>query len=100
MGMMAQMTLKDLGEKTKRGQLGRILQGSVAGGLAYGYRLSSGGDPGQRSIIEDEANVVQRIFREYSHGKSPEAIAKDLNHEGIAGPGGRFGATSSDCRDR
>jgi site-specific DNA recombinase len=27
MGMMAQMALKDLGEKTKRGQLGRVLKG-------------------------------------------------------------------------
>ena len=40
MGMMAQMSLKDLGEKTKRGQLGRVMKGRVAGGLAYGYRVT------------------------------------------------------------
>src|SRR5204862_6879043 len=52
MGMMAQMALKDLGEKTKRGQLGRILKGKVAGGLGYGYLVCSSGERGQRAIIE------------------------------------------------
>src|SRR6476660_2305614 len=42
MGMMAQMALKDLGEKTKRGQLGRVLKGRVAGGLAFGFRAVAG----------------------------------------------------------
>ena len=42
MGMMAQMALKDLGEKTRRGQLGRVLKGKSAGGLAYGYRVAAG----------------------------------------------------------
>jgi site-specific DNA recombinase len=34
MGMMAQMSLRDIGEKTKRGQLGRIRKGKVPSGLA------------------------------------------------------------------
>src|SRR4029079_10391316 len=34
--------------------------------------------------------VVERIFREFAAGKSPEAIAKDLNREGVPGPGGRL----------
>ena len=38
MGMMAQMALKDLGEKTKRGQLGRILKGCL--GWRHRVRLS------------------------------------------------------------
>ena len=32
MGMMAQMALKDLGEKTNRGQLGRVLKGRIPAG--------------------------------------------------------------------
>jgi hypothetical protein len=32
MGTMAQMFLSDLRDKTKRGQLGRVLKGRVAGG--------------------------------------------------------------------
>ena len=89
MGMMAQLALKDLGEKTKRGQLGRILKGKVAGGLGYGYRVRSGDEPGQRAIVEHEADIVRRVHREFADGKSPEAIAKDLNREAIPGPGGR-----------
>ena len=91
MGMMAQMALKDLGEKTRRGQLGRVLKGKVAGGIAYGYRVAEDedGGGGARSIEPDEARVVRRIFKEFSVGVSPEAIAKKLNREGIPGPGGR-----------
>lgn len=90
MGMMAQMAIKDLGEKTRRGQLGRVLKGKVAGGLAYGYRVISSEDgAGAREIIAEEANIVRRIFREFAAGDSPETIAKRLNKEGIAGPGGR-----------
>ena len=90
MGMMAQMALKDLGEKTRRGQLGRVLKGKVAGGLAYGYRVVQDGEGGGgREIEPDEAKVVERIFREFGAGKSPEAITKDLNRDGVPGPGGR-----------
>lgn len=89
MGMMAQMALKDLGEKTKRGQLGRILKGKIAGGLGYGYRVCPGPDRGERAIVEHEAEIVRRIFKEYADGSSPEAIAKALNREGITGPGSR-----------
>ena len=88
MGMMAQMALKDLGDKTKRGQLGRILKGFSAGGIAFGYRLTSdrGEDVGKRAIVPEEAEIVVRIFAEYAQGKSPEAIARDLNKEAIPGP--------------
>ncbi len=37
MGTMAQMTLSDLREKTRRGQLGRARAGRIPGGLAFGY---------------------------------------------------------------
>ena len=90
MGMMAQMALKDLGEKTKRGLLGRVLKGKSGGGLAYGYRvLMSPDGAGEREIIEEEAKIVRRIFLEFVLGSSPEAIVKRLNKEGVPGPGGR-----------
>ena len=90
MGMMAQMAIKDLGEKTRRGQLGRVLKGKSAGGLAYGYRVAAVDDGrGGREIDLAEAEMVRRIFREFASGASPEAIAKRLNKELIAGPGGR-----------
>ena len=91
MGMMAQMALKDLGEKTKRGQLGRVLKGRIPAGIAYGYRAAVGGDGrGARLIASDEADVVRRIFTEFASGKSPEAIARDLNRESVQGPAGRL----------
>jgi site-specific DNA recombinase len=44
----------------------------------------------QRMSIEPtEAATVRRIFQEFAAGKSPRAIAVDLNREGIPGPGGR-----------
>ena len=36
-----------------------------------------------------EAVVVRRIFREFATGKSPRAIATNLNRDGIPGPFGR-----------
>ncbi len=91
MGMMAQMTLRDIADKTKRGQLGRIRKGKIPSGLAYGYCIAAGadGDGGHRSINPSEAHIVRRIFNEYANGIAPEKIAKDLNTEGIPGPGGR-----------
>src|SRR3546814_14115498 len=36
-----------------------------------------------------QALIVERIFREFAAGKSPIAIACDLNAEGVAGPSGK-----------
>ena len=93
MGTMAQMTLSDLRDKTRRGQAGRARAGKVPGGLAYGYDVidsPNGKDEGgERQINPDQADVVRRIFRNYAKGVAPHAIAKTLNAEGVPGPGGR-----------
>lgn len=47
--------------------------------VLYGYRW----DGTEFHIIEDEAEVVRRIFSEYLSGKSPQMIAKELTAEGI-----------------
>jgi len=44
---------------------------------------------GERAIEPTEAATVRRIFQEFADGKSPRAIAVDLNRECVAGPGGR-----------
>ena len=88
LGTMAQLYLSDLKEKTRRGQLGRALAGKIPGGKAYGYRLVEG-EPGERLVDEAEAIVVCRIFREFTAGMSPQAIAKALNAKGVPGPDGR-----------
>ncbi len=91
LGMMAQAYSKDLGEKTKRGQLGRALKGKIPGGKAYGYDVLPAGidGAGERRINAVEAAVVVRIFELFAAGVSPRAIAKQLNDEGVRGPGGR-----------
>ena len=94
-GTMNALFLKDLADKTRRGLRGRVEQGKAGGGLCYGYRVltkvDSRGEPvhGERAIEPTEAAAVQRIFQEFAAGKSPRAIAIDLNREGIPGPGGR-----------
>jgi site-specific DNA recombinase len=88
LGTMAQLYLSDLREKVWRGQLGRVRQGRVAGGKAYGYDLDAR-ETGLRLINEAEAEVVRRIFRKFAAGESPRAIAKALNAEGVPGPEGR-----------
>src|SRR3546814_5807124 len=54
-------------------------------------RLSSEGElvRGEREVDPVQALIVERIFRELAAGKSPIAIACDLNAEGVAGPSGK-----------
>ena len=91
-GTMNALFLKDLAAKTHRGMRGRVEAGKAGGGLCYGYRvvkrLDSNGEliRGERQIYPDEAQVIKRIFSEIASGKSPRAIATDLNKDGIAGP--------------
>lgn len=94
-GTMNALFLKDLAKKTHRGLRGRVEKGKSGGGLCYGYdvrkRVDGNGEliRGERSINEAEALVISRIFREFSGGKSPRAIAADLNRECIPGPFGK-----------
>ncbi len=54
-------------------------------------QLDARGDPirGDREIDEAEANVVRRIFRDFSAGIGPRTIARTLNEEGVPGPAGK-----------
>ena len=100
-GTMNALFLKDLADKTRRGLRGRVEKGKAGGGLCYGYRVvkkfDGNGEPirGDREIVPEEADTIRRIFREFASGKSPKAIAVDLNRDGISGPLGRtWGDTS------
>src|SRR5262245_59113033 len=93
-GTMNALFLKDLADKTRRGLRGRVETGRSGGGNSYGYdvvrsiRTDGAIETGQRRINFYEADIVRRIFREYSHGMSPREIAKRLNREGVVGPSG------------
>ena len=94
-GTMNALFLKDLAAKTHRGLRGRVEKGKAGGGLCYGYdvvkRLNGDGQQarGERKINEAEAEIVRRIFREFAAGKSPKAIAADLNRDDVPGPNGK-----------
>lgn len=93
-GTMNALFLKDLADKTRRGQRGRVELGKSGGGNAYGYdvvkKFDGNGEPvrGDRTINEFQANVIRRIFRDYAAGKSAKRIAFELNKETIPAPGG------------
>ena len=106
-GAMSALYLKDLAQKTRRGLEGRVRQGRSAGGLSYGYRIvraiGPDGTPttGEREVDANEAEVVRSIFAAFASGKSPRAIAKDLNDQGVPGraasPGARRRSTETSC---
>lgn len=93
-GTMGALFLKDLADKTRRGLRGRVAAGKSGGGNSYGYevvrRLDAENQPvrGERTIKPAQAAIITRIFMDYAAGKSPQAIAKQLNREAVPGPSG------------
>lgn len=91
-GLMSELYLTDLADKTHRGLTGRALAGASAGGLPYGYRVT---EVGQRAIEETQASVVRRIYAEYIAGQSPRAIVAALNRDAVpSARGGQWGLTA------
>jgi site-specific DNA recombinase len=93
-GTMAAMVRKDTADKVRRGLTGRALAGMNPGGMAYGYRkvpkLDDRGEPvrGLRTIDEDQADVIRRIFAWFAQGSSARTICGRLNAEGVISPSG------------
>ena len=97
-GTMSALFLKDLAQKTKRGQIGRVKAGRIPGGKSYGYDVAQRGeDRGQRAINAHEAAIVRRIYEEYVSGKGSMAIVKALNVEKEPGPSGGTWNISGEC---
>lgn len=100
-GTMNALFLKDLAEKTRRGQRGRVEAGRIPGGNSYGYRMirriAEDGNliRGEREIHPEEAIIVRRIFSEYVEEQPPRAIAANLNRDCIPSPrGGLWNAST------
>jgi DNA invertase Pin-like site-specific DNA recombinase len=100
-GTMNALFLKDLAQKIRRGLEGRVRSGKSGGGLPYGYRVARHFDDrgellrGDRVVEESEAETIRRIYRAFAAGKSPRAIARELNLEGLRGSGGRAWADTT-----
>lgn len=86
-GLVSELFLTDLKHKVRRGMTAVVADGRNAGGRAYGYRPVLG-RPGELEIVEEEAEIVRRIFREYVDGDSPRTIVARLNDEGVPPPRG------------
>jgi len=93
-GIVDTLYLRDLAHKVKRGLSGVVRDGRHAGGRAYGYRPVPG-KPGELAIDEGEAAVVREIFAFYVDGKTPRAIAADLNARRVPPPRGKYWSASA-----
>jgi site-specific DNA recombinase len=95
-GLMSGLYIKSLAAKTHRGLLGKINEGKSAGGLSYGYRVALDDRgvaiKGEQAIDKAEAEVVRRIFRDFTNGISPLKIAATLNDEKVLSPRSRVGS--------
>lgn len=94
-GLMAELYLDDLAEKTRRGLMGQALDGYSAGGLPYGFTSAFDGKGYKRTIHPEQAQTVRRIFEQYVAGHSPRAIAAQLNQMDIPSPRGGKWAVSA-----
>jgi DNA invertase Pin-like site-specific DNA recombinase len=107
-GLMNEIYLDDLAEKTHRGLAGQALMGRNAGGRSFGYRHVAIEDPrrrdhvgrpvivGVRREIEPaEGEVVRNIYELYASGHSPRSIADKLNRGGVRSPRGGMWAASA-----
>lgn len=105
-GTMSAVFLKSLGDKTRRGQVGRVAAGRIPGGLCYGYepdvQVLTGGvvERGRRRIVPEQAEVVRRIYAWRAEGRSASFIVRQLNGEGIRGPSGGPWRISTICGSR
>jgi DNA invertase Pin-like site-specific DNA recombinase len=86
-GLVGALYLRDLAQKTRRGQAGVVRDGRHNGGRSYGYRAVPG-QAGRLEIEEAEASIVRSIFDSYLASRSPRDIACALNRAGIPGPRG------------
>lgn len=91
-GLMGEMALAVLSQKTARGMRSNAEQGKATGSRLYGYQGSPGG---ALAIVETEAQVVRRIFTAYAAGETPRYIAEALNRDHVPSPrGGPWNAST------
>ena len=77
---IAQEESRKTSERVKWGQARRMEQGVVFGRNLLGYRV----EKGVLYLVEDEAEIVKKIFHKYlMEGKGTHIIARELKEEGI-----------------
>lgn len=86
-GLTGQMYREDTARKVRRGLSGVVSRGKRAGGSVYGYKPNPA-ERGNPIIVDEEAQIVERIFRLYAEGMSPRAICTRLNAMHVPPPRG------------
>jgi site-specific DNA recombinase len=95
-GLVNELYLDDLREKTRRGLAGQFDRGYHVGGVQYGYRSEAAADGRGRQLVvdADQAAIVVRIFELFADGHSTRAIAHRLNADNVPAPRGGTWAVS------
>ena len=98
-GTMNAITVKETALRVERAHKARAREGLLPGGKAYGYRVKLDNEgrqiPGKREIVEEQADIVRRIFQMYADGAGCKSIVRSLNIEGIPSPTGRYWSPST-----
>ncbi len=89
MAAIGKIELDNFRERSTMGKRGTTKQGRVpTGNLPYGYCI---GDDGRPEVVEEQAEVVRRIFHMYVHeGLRAYSIAVRLTDEGIPTHSGKL----------
>ena len=92
-GLINEMYLDDMKKKTIRGLEGQKLRGFSAGEGVYGYRTKPVGELNKKGqakydgmvhyIDPEQAEIVRRIFKEFTEGKAITRIVAELNKDRI-----------------
>ena len=77
--LLSEYYVKNLSQEVKKGQREKISQGKVCNMLPYGYRNISG----DAIVIEDQADVVRKIYELYNDGYGTFHIYNYLNDIGV-----------------
>jgi DNA invertase Pin-like site-specific DNA recombinase len=91
-GLMNELYIDVLSDKTKRGMHSNAEKGLATGSRLYGYLSQPGG---AQEIVPEEADVIRMIFALYGEGLTGREIADLLNRDHVPSPrGGLWNATS------
>jgi site-specific DNA recombinase len=110
-GLMNEIFLDDLREKTHRGIAGQHIKRFWTGGRPYGYRLKQILDPVERDpfgqpkrigsqleLHPEQAAIVLEMFERYANGEPARSLAADFNARGIPSPGSSWRRRVRRCR--
>ncbi len=94
-GMINELYIDDVRDKTHRGMVGNMSRGMSAGGRTYGYKSLKTAIGYQLVVDQEEAAHVRWVFEQIAEGHSPRWAAHKLNEQGIPSARGSTWAISA-----